>query len=243
MSGNEDRRPASRFETVALTPLRRMTIERLMEAHASSVPVTVMTEARAEALLTLKERWAGHRPRVTVTVILAKLLARALASAPEMNATLTEDAMIQHRAVHLGIAVARPDGNLVVPVLHDAETMDIPALAERIDDLVTRARANKLGLADVRGGVFTLSNVGTSMAPLRGTPVLPPGHTGVLLTGGIVPRPVVDDGQVAAGKVIDLSLTFDHRVINGMPALAFLETVRAEIEGAAGMLARESHVD
>jgi pyruvate dehydrogenase E2 component (dihydrolipoamide acetyltransferase) len=118
-------------------------------------------------------------------------------------------------------------------VLHDAQSLDIPALAERIDDLVARTRSNKLSLADVRGGVFTLSNVGMSMAPLRGTPILPHGHTGVLLTGGIVSRPVVEDGQVTAGQVIDLSLTFDHRVINGMPALTFLEAVRAGIETAA----------
>jgi pyruvate/2-oxoglutarate dehydrogenase complex dihydrolipoamide acyltransferase (E2) component len=226
MASGEDRQ-------VALTPLRRMTIERLVESQRAAVPVTVMTEARAEALLRIKRRWEGHRPRVTVTVLLAKVLAEALMASPEMNATLTDDDIVQHGSVHLGIAVARPDGNLMVPVLHHAAGIDIPALAAAVEDLVTRARANKLGLADVRGGVFTLSNVGVSLAPLRGTPILPPGHSGILLTSGIATRPVIENGGVTAGQVLDLSLTFDHRVINGMPALAFLERVKMGIEEPA----------
>jgi pyruvate dehydrogenase E2 component (dihydrolipoamide acetyltransferase) len=210
-------------DRVPLSPMRRITLRALERARDAAVPVTVLAEADAAAL----ERERGG---TSVTAVLAHHLAQALAAHPDLNAAIDGDDLVRFADVHLGIAVALPDGNLTVPVVPRAQALDLGALAEAIADRTARARAGRLGLEDVRGGTFTLSNVGRVFPAAQGTPLIPAGHAGILLTGGIVDRPVVRDGAVVAGRVLPLSFTFDHRVVNGEPALRFLRTFVDAVE-------------
>lgn len=210
-----------------LSPLRRITIRRLEEARAAAVPVTVLTEADGARLAEL-------RGRVNLTAVLAALLVRTLVEHPDVNCGLDGDDLVRFEDVNLGIAVALPDGNLTVPVVPRAQELDVAGLARAIGDLAARARDGALALADVRGGTVTLSNVGMMLPAAWGTPLIPPGQTAIVLTGGLVERPVVRDGAVVPGRVLPISLSFDHRVVNGEGALRFLRAFVAAVETGGG---------
>jgi pyruvate/2-oxoglutarate dehydrogenase complex dihydrolipoamide acyltransferase (E2) component len=213
-----------------LPPLRKITIRRLAEAQAATVPVTIQTEADGSALLARKQQ----APRgATVTALLAELLARTLVEHPDLNCALDGEELVRFADVNLGIAVALEDGNLSLPIVHRAQERDLADLAAAIADASARAREGKLGLEDVRGGTFTLSNVGMLMPALWGAPLIPLGQAGIVLTGGFLDRPVVRDGAVVPGCVLPISFTFDHRLVNGAPALAFLRALVAAIEQPA----------
>jgi len=212
-----------------LPPLRKITIRRLTEAQAAAVPVTIQTEADGSALLARKQALRG----TTVTALLAELLARTLVEHPDLNCALDGEELVRFADVNLGIAVALEDGNLSLPIVHRAQERELPDLGAAIADVSARAREGKLGLEDVRGGTFTLSNVGMLMPALWGAPLIPLGQAGIVLTGGFLERPVVRDGAVVPGCVLPISFTFDHRLVNGAPALAFLRALVAAIEQPA----------
>jgi len=214
-----------------LKPMQQMTIANLRRGREGTVPVTITAEARAEGLLAARERFPlPDGGRATVTVLLARVLARTLADHPALHATLTDEALIHHADVGLGVAVAAEDGSLAVPVVPRAQALEVPELAAALADLSARARARKLRVEQVRGGSFTLSSTGMVRLPILGTPLLPPGHTGILLAACAAERPVVQDGALAAGLVMPLSLTFDHAAVNGIPAVRFLHDLVGRIE-------------
>lgn len=207
-----------------------MTTERLVRAHQEGVAVTVISRARAEALLETKARLAGAGSLTTTTALLAHVLARTLAAHPAMNTVLEGDELVRRESVSLGVAVALDDGELTVPVVHDAESYPLDELGARLRTLIERAKAGRLRLEEARGAVFHLSNVGMELAPVLATPVLSPGVTGVLLVGGVHETPIIESSGVTIGKIVDLSLTFDHRVINGVPGLRFFKDFVDRIE-------------
>ena len=217
--------------TRRLSPMQKMTIGKLRSGQEGKVPVTIAAEVRADGLLAVCAERRAENEQVTVTAVLAYLLARTLADHAALNAALVDDeTMIQYADVNLGIAVALEDGSLVVPVVHAAQERDLDDLAAAVAELAGKARAKSLGLPDLRGGTFTLSSTGMVRLPITGTPLLTPGQSGILLAGGAAPRPVVEDGAVVAGQVLPLSLTFDHAVVNGVPALRFLEDLGGRVE-------------
>ncbi|MBK8739123.1 MAG: 2-oxo acid dehydrogenase subunit E2 [Betaproteobacteria bacterium] len=222
------------LDRTRLTPLRRMTIDALQRSHATTVPVTVMAEARAEALLAARAQFMAAEVPVSMTALLARVLSVTLADHPDVNAALTDTDMIRFTGVNLGIAVALPDGNLTVPAVRSAHALGVPELVRRIANLRDRARMGKLTLADVRGGTFSLSNIGMVMPGGTGTAVIPTGQCGILVVGGTVERPVVQDGAVRPGKVLPLSMTFDHRIVNGVPAWKFLRELISRLENPSG---------
>jgi len=213
-----------------LTPMQRMTIDGLRRGQEGKVPVTLTAEALADRLLAARHDIDGAGAKVTLTVLLARILSRALADHPAMSATLVDEHVVQPADVNLGVAVAAPDGTLSVPVVARAQTRAVPELAQAIEELSARARARKLRLEHVRGGTFTLSSTGMVRLPVFGTPVLVPGQSGILLAACAVERPVVADGALAVRSVLPLSLTFDHAVVNGVPALRFLADLVDRIE-------------
>lgn len=206
-----------------LSPMQLMTIERLRKGQEGKVPVTITAEARADALLTA-------RARRTVTALVAFALIHTLMEHPALNAAIEGDELIRYADVNLGIAVSLPDDSLAVPVVHRAQELSLPELGAAIGDLAERARTKKLGLVDVHGGTFTLSSTGFVDLPIFGTPLLAPGQSGILLVGAAMNRPVVVEGLVEIVPMLPLSLTFDHAVVNGMPALRFLADLTARIE-------------
>jgi pyruvate dehydrogenase E2 component (dihydrolipoamide acetyltransferase) len=212
-------------DVAALTPVQRITMGNLRRGQREAVPVTLFADADAAELLEARERSGA-----TITAILAMLLARTLSDRPGLNAAVVEDKLVRYADVNLGMAVALEDGGLVVPVVRRAQERTLAEISAAVADVAARARAGELELDDVRNGTFTLSSAGMLGPPVHGTPLIPHGQAGILLAAGIAPRPVVRDGEVVAGHLLPLSLTFDHAVVNGAPAMAFLGELVARIE-------------
>jgi len=210
-----------------LTGRRKVIAERMLRSIQSSAQLTLTTDVRADALIAARER-ARQRMEVTYTDLLAWIAAQALKQHPAMNATLEGDRLRQHAAIHLGIAVAVPDG-LLVPVVRDAGDLSLAQLAERTRDLTERARDNTATSTELSGSTFSLTTLGVYEVDAF-TPILNPPEVGILGIGRIREAIVPQNGQAVVGHLLALSLTFDHRAIDGAPAAAFLQTVKRLVE-------------
>jgi pyruvate dehydrogenase E2 component (dihydrolipoamide acetyltransferase) len=218
-------------------PLRgvRRTMAKTMAASASTaVHVTIMEQADALALRRLREREhavaADRGLRLTWLPFIVKALTLVLERFPLLNSTLDQDRgeIILHRQVHIGFAVDTPDG-LLVPVVRNTRQLSILELAAALQDLALRARERKIGPGELKGGTFTVSNYG-ALGGIWGTPIINPPEAAILGIGRIDEVPVVRDGQVVARPVVPLSLTFDHRIIDGATAHRFLNALIEYIE-------------
>lgn len=208
-----------------LVGLRR-TMARRMTTSWSEIPHFVQTDlVDMSAVIRHREhlRVEGQRPP-TITAYLARALVVACHEVPLLSARVEHDTVHFHDEVRLNIAVDTPHG-LVTPVLHHLSTEDLFEISSRLDDLVIRAREQRLGLPDMTGGTVTLSNLGAHGADL-GSPVIQPGQTALLFAGRLAPRAVVVDGDVVACDTVWLSLACDHRVLDGATAARALETIR-----------------
>jgi pyruvate dehydrogenase E2 component (dihydrolipoamide acetyltransferase) len=218
-------------------PLRgvRRTMARTMAASASTaVHVTIMEQADALALRRLREREhaiaADRGLRLTWFPFIVKALTLVLERFPLLNSSLDQDRgeIILHRQVHIGFAVDTPDG-LLVPVVRNTRQLSILELAAALQDLALRARERQIGPGELKGGTFTVSNYG-ALGGIWGTPIINPPEAAILGIGRIDEVPVVRDGQVVARPVVPLSLTFDHRIIDGATAHRFLNALIEYIE-------------
>ena len=226
-------------ERTRLSPVQKMTIDRLREGREGSVPVTIAAEARADALLAARRRaHEAGQTNVTVTALLAFAVVRALIEHPALNAALIDESILRYADVNLGLAVALPDDNLVVPVIRRAQYLSLPELGAAIADLAERGRTRRLGIDDVKGGTFTLSSTGFVALPVFGTPLLTPGQSGIVLVGAAAQKPVAVAGRLEIASVVPVSLTFDHTVVNGVPALRFLAELVDRIERAGSWTVR-----
>ncbi len=209
------------------TPMRRAIAERMHRSLQTTAQMTDVREVDVTALAEFRAALANKVDRIGFKVsfndLFLKATAMALRKHPELNATVHDDRVIQHDHVHLGMAVSVPEG-LIVPVLRDADRLTIRALHERSEELAAEARERAVTAEDVSGGTFTVTNIG-SYGSHFGTPVLNLPQVGILATGAVLDRPVVRDGDVVAGKVVHLSLTVDHRVIDGEAAGRFHTTL------------------
>ena len=140
-----------------------------------------------------------------------------------------------HEAIHVGVAVASDDG-LVVPVVHDAQTLSLRALGDEINRLTAAARAGGLPPEEIRGATFTVTNYGTEGGRFA-TPIVRPPQVAILGCGAIRPQPVVDGDRVVAAPALPLSLSADHRVVDGHDATAFLDAVAALLREPRQLLA------
>jgi len=216
-------------QRIPLTNIRKTIARRLTEAW--QIPVfqlqTSADMTRVNALVAkLRER--DPEVRVTVTDVLTKVCAQALMRHREVNAEFTEDAIVIHPNANVGLAVAAPQG-LVVPVIHGAEQMPLSVIARHRSDLVGRARENKLRAEDLEGGTFTISNLGM-YAVESFTAVLNPPQAAIVAVGATEERVVPVGGETAVRPMITLTGTFDHRAVDGAPAAAFLQTLKASLE-------------
>lgn len=229
--------PAAAVRVEPLSMTRRTIAERMQRSLATTAQLTEtaevdVTELAAE-LERLSELW-GRRASYTEAVV--KACATCLRSHPRVAALWTKDGLAYQDAIDIGVAVALDDG-LIVPVVRAADGKDLEALNREIADLAERARGGTLSMADVEGGVFSITNLGAY--PIDAfTPVLNPPQTAVLGMGRARPRPAVVDGRIEARTLMTLSLTFDHRVLDGAPAAAFLADVVSLLEEPAWLGAR-----
>ena len=153
------------------------------------------------------------------------LLSRALPQHPLLNSAIVDEEIRVYSDVNLGLAVNRPDGALMVPVIHGAQALSLAELAAHADELSARARENKLAVPDMVNGTFTLSSYGTLTAIRWAASIINPPQTAILGVGRVEQKPVVRDGQVVARWLLPFSLTYDHRAVNGMPAMELMETM------------------
>ncbi|NOY44393.1 MAG: 2-oxo acid dehydrogenase subunit E2, partial [Deltaproteobacteria bacterium] len=214
--------------------------ENMRESLRRTSQLTLHTETDVTEALALIERLrqayrGDDAVRFSLTHLVVLAAARALERFPRMNATLVDDEIRVHRAVHVGIAVALPDG-LIVPVLRDAHRKGLEQIAREVRDLARRAREGTLGVDETSGGTFTVTSLAGTVVD-GFTPILRPPETGILGVGRVVHRPVARDGEVCVRPVVTLSLTFDHGVIDGAPAAEFLGVLCGYLEHPATLLA------
>lgn len=226
-----------------ITPVRRVIIQRMTESARTVAPVTLTTDADATELVDIRAQLkadAGPGDAApTYHDLIARLVALALVRHPALNATLLEDRIVQHTVIHLGIAVDTERG-LMVPVVRDAGRKSVHEIAEESARLIEATRAGSVSPDDLQGSTFTISNLGMYDIDAF-TPIINLPECAILGLGRIQARAVVideDSGEIAARKMMALSLTFDHRVVDGAPAARFLQAVKQMIERPLGQLMR-----
>lgn len=210
-----------------LTGRRKVIAERMLKSMQTSAQLTLTTEVGADEFVAARER-AHASLGLTYTDLLAWIVIQALRQHPAMNATLEGDRLRVHDAIHLGLAVAVPDG-LVVPVVRDAGRLTLEQLAARSRELTERARANASTPAELSGSTFSLTTLGFYEIDAF-TPILNAPEVGILGIGRVHEAVVPREGKIVIGQLMTLSLTFDHRAVDGAPAAAFLQTVKHLVE-------------
>ena len=224
--------------------VRRLVGERMSASARATAPVTLTTDADATELARVRATLRAEALAVGIeppsyTDCLVKLTAVALGEHPALNASLDGERVVLHRAVHVGVAVDTPRG-LLACVLRDVPGKSLRALAAESAALVAAARAGTVSPDALRGGTFTVSNLGAYEIDAF-TPIINLPECAILGVGRIAPRAVVVDeaaGLIAARKMMALSLTFDHRVVDGAPAARFLQRVKQLVERPALWLDR-----
>jgi pyruvate dehydrogenase E2 component (dihydrolipoamide acetyltransferase) len=218
------------------SPIRRVIVQRMTESARTVAPVTLTTEADATELARVRERLkielAGSGDAVpSITDLLVRLSALALREHPTLNASLAGDGIVQHAAIHVGVAVDTERG-LLVPVVRDADRKSVVQIAAETAPLIAQTRAGTAPADVLRGSTFTVSNLGMFEIDAF-TPIVNLPEAAILGLGRVVARPVVIDEAsetIAVRKMMALSLTFDHRIVDGAPAARFLQRIKQMIE-------------
>jgi len=212
----------SSTQTVALRGMRRTIASRMHQSLRDTAQLTISCEADVTPATELRTRLTREFD-FTYTDLIIHAVARALLRHPRMNSRLNEEGIVSFPEAHVGMAVALEAG-LIVPVIHDASRKTLKHIALETLDLAERARSDQLKIEHVKGGTFTVTNLGTWGVDVF-TPILNPGESGILGVGRITEKPAIYRGEITRRSMLTLSLTFDHRVIDGAPAAAFLQTV------------------
>ncbi len=213
----------------------------MVASHQATAPVTLTTRVDATNLVNLRRQFQAAATDTetivpSITDLLVKLLALALADHPRLNARWEEERIVELTEIRVGVAVDAEAG-LLVPVLGDVRGMGIRQIAARSRELVAKARAGTLSSSDLQGGTITITNLGAYGIDAF-TPIINPPEAAILGVGAIRREPVFVDGdRVVPREQMTLSLTFDHRVVDGAPAARFLAALRERIENAAAWLA------
>jgi len=224
---------------VPMTPLRRLVAEHMVYSKRTSPHVGTVAEVDMSGVARVRQRGRGdferrHGFKLSFLPFVVNAVVRALQEHPRLNASVSEDSIVEKAAIHLGIAVETEKG-LVVPVIRHADRLSLAGQAAAIEDLSGRARSKKLSADELRGGTFTLSNPGRR-GNLYGFAIINQPQVGILRMGEMVKRPVVVDADgedtIAIRPMMHLALSYDHRAVDGAPANAFLYRVRELLEAA-----------
>jgi pyruvate dehydrogenase E2 component (dihydrolipoamide acetyltransferase) len=222
VKGNGGIPSTSPVQAFALHGIRRTIATRMHQSLRDTAQLTISCEADVTPATELRARLTREF-EFTYTDLIVHAAARALLRHPRMNSRLTEEGIVPFAEAHVGVAVALEEG-LIVPVVHEASRKSLKQIAIKTRELADRARTGQLKLEDVSGGTFTITNLGTWGVDVF-TPILNIGETGILGVGRIIEKPAVYRGEITRRSVLTLSLTFDHRVIDGAPAAGFLQTL------------------
>jgi 2-oxoisovalerate dehydrogenase E2 component (dihydrolipoyl transacylase) len=220
-------------ERITLSPMRRSIAEHMVRSRHTSPHAWTMVEVDMSGVRRARDA-QREQFRATTGVELSYLpfamqaTCLALRAVPTMNASFEEEAIVVHREVNLGLAVSVPDG-LIVPVVRNADRYSIAGLARAASELIARARAGTARLEDVEGGTFTLNNAG-ALGTVLSQAIINQPQAGILVMDAVVPRPVVVGDAIAIRPIMNLTLSFDHRINDGSAAARLLGAVKSWLE-------------
>lgn len=224
----------AREELVRLTAMRRSIAEHMVRSITTSPHAWTLQEVDVTELVAYRESQKEdfrqrHGVPLSYLPFVIQALCEALKEHPYLNSSWTEEGILLKRYVNLGIAVALPDG-LIVPVIRDADRLGFTDLARAVHDLVERARNRQLRPDDVQGGTFTLNNTG-ALGSVASQPIINQPQAAILTTEAIVRRPVVLGEGIAIRHMMNVCLSFDHRILDGLVASRFLTDLKQRLEG------------
>ncbi len=225
-------------EIIEMDRMRKLIADHMVRSKATSPHVTSFTEADVTNLVKWRDKVKTsfekkYGEKITFTPIFIEAVAACIRKFPMINVSVDGDKIIVKKDVNIGMATALPSGNLIVPVIRNADTKNLIGLSKDVNGLANAARNNKLKADDTQGGTFTLTNVGT-FGSLMGTPIINQPQVAILAVGSIKKRPMVletKDGDVIAVRhMMYLSLSYDHRVVDGSLGASFLTAVANALE-------------
>ncbi|MEY4926418.1 MAG: hypothetical protein RI894_854 [Bacteroidota bacterium] len=226
-------------EIIEMDRMRKLIAEHMVMSKQVSPHVTSFIEADVTNLVNWRERnkqafEKKHGEKITFTPMFIEAVARAISDFPMINVSVDGTKIIVKKDINVGMAAALPSGNLIVPVVKNADQLNLVGLARSVNDLTARARGNKLKPDDVQNGTFTLSNVGT-FGNVMGTPIINQPQVAILAVGAIRKKPAVIETEygdvIAVRQMMFLSLSYDHRVVDGALGGSFLRRIGDYLEG------------
>jgi 2-oxoglutarate dehydrogenase E2 component (dihydrolipoamide succinyltransferase) len=225
-------------EIIEMDRMRKLIADHMVRSKATSPHVTSFTEADVTNIVKWRDKVKGafeqkYGEKITYTPIFIEAITNCIRKFPLINCSLDGDNIILKKDINVGMATALPTGNLIVPVIKNADTKNLLGLTKDVNALANAARNNKLKIDDTQGGTFTVTNVGT-FGSLMGTPIINQPQVAILAVGAIKKRPMVmetEDGDVIAVRhMMYLSLSYDHRIVDGSLGASFLTAVANELE-------------
>ena len=230
---------AERVTRVAMSQFRKKMAEHLLRAKQETAMLTTFNEVDMSRVMALRRNYkdsflAKHGVSLGFMPFFIKACAEALKDAPEINASIDGNDIIYHNYYDIGVAVGSKRG-LVVPVIRDADKLDFAGVEKTIRDLAERASNGKLTLDELQGGTFTVSNGGVYGSVLS-TPLINPPQSGILGMHGIQERAVVVNGEIVIRPMMNIALSYDHRIIDGQQAVGFLKQVKNYIDNPETLL-------
>lgn len=223
------------WELVPHTGMRRAVARRLAESKSTVPHFYVVADCRMDELLALRAKVnEASGVKISVNDFIVKAVARAMVDVPAMNAIWSDEGTLRARSVDVAVAVAI-DGGLLTPVVRGVETASMSQIATTVRDYAERARAGALKQRELEGGTFTVSNLGM-YGTKEFSAIINPPHSGILAVGAASARPVVVDGEVQVASVMTVTLSADHRVVDGAVAAQWLAAFQKRIENPLGLL-------
>ena len=225
-------------EIIEMDRMRKLIADHMVMSKQTSPHVTSFVEADVTGIVNwrnkIKESFkAREGENITFTPIFIEAVSKAIKDFPMINVSVDGTKIIKHKDINIGMAAALPSGNLIVPVVKNADQMNLMGITKKINDLAKRARASQLGPDDIQGGTFTLTNVG-SFGNLMGTPIINQPQVAILAVGSIKKKPAVieteDGDMIGIRQMMFLSLSYDHRVVDGALGGSFLRKVADYLE-------------
>jgi 2-oxoglutarate dehydrogenase E2 component (dihydrolipoamide succinyltransferase) len=230
--------PSRNVEIIEMDRMRRMIAEHMVRSKHTSAHVTSFSEADVTNMVlwrdkVKKEFEKREGTKITFTPLFIEAVVRCIKRFPLVNSSVDGDRIIVKKDINIGMATALPNGNLIVPIIRNADQLNLVGLARQVNTLADNARNNKLRPEDIDGGTFTLTNVGT-FGSLMGTPIINQPQVAILAVGAIKKRPVVIEtphgDSIAIRHMMYLSLSYDHRIVDGSLGATFLTAVANELE-------------
>jgi len=223
----------AREELVKLSVMRKSIAEHMVRSLATSPHAWTLQEVDVTNLVRYRDAEkesfrTRHGAALTYLPFVIQIVCDVIKQYPWLNSTWTDDGVVLKRYINLGVAVSIPDG-LIVPVLKDADQRGFTDLVSALNDLIERARKKQLKPDDVQGGTFTLNNTGAT-GSVASQPIINQPQAAILTTESIVKRPVVINDAIAVRQMMNMCLSFDHRIVDGMMAGQFLGAIKKRLE-------------